>query len=200
MGEISLRDDAAAAWPVEEDADLARARAGDGAAFDRLVGPLRAELHAHCYRMLGSTHDADDALQEALLRAWRGLAGFEGRSRLRTWLYTVATRTCLDAAAGRGRRALPMDLGPASDRAVVGDVPVTEVAWLTPYPDGGLAAGAAAPAGPRPGTSSARPSSSRSSPRCSTCRATSARRCCCSRCWASPPRRSRRSWRRRWPR
>ena len=67
--------------------------------------PLRRELHAHCYRMLGSTHDADDALQDALLRAWRGLARFEGRSSLRSWLYTVATRTCLDpsrpAAGGR---------------------------------------------------------------------------------------------------
>ena len=60
--------------------------------------PLRRELHAHCYRMLGSVHDADDAVQEALLRAWRGLARFEGRSSLRTWLYTVATRTCLDLA------------------------------------------------------------------------------------------------------
>ena len=78
--------------------DLAR-RAGDDAAFTRLVEPLRRELHAHCYRMLGSTHDADDALQDALLRAWRGLARFEGRSSLRSWLYTVATRTCLDIVA-----------------------------------------------------------------------------------------------------
>ncbi|GLZ45447.1 RNA polymerase sigma factor [Actinomycetospora sp. NBRC 106375] len=116
-------------------ADLARARDGDDAAFGRLVAPLRRELHAHCYRMLGSAHDADDALQETLVRAWRKLAGFEGRSTLRTWLYTVATRMCLDQVDARGRRALPMDLGPASERPVTGDVPLTEVAWLGPYPD-----------------------------------------------------------------
>lgn len=129
-----------------EDPDLARARDGDDAAFTRLVGPLRRELHAHCYRMLGSSHDADDALQDALLRAWRGFAKFEGRSALRSWLYTVTTRTCLDAVESRGKRALPVDLGPSSDRAVVGDVPLTEVAWLGPYADAGLASGAAGPA------------------------------------------------------
>jgi RNA polymerase sigma-70 factor (ECF subfamily) len=89
--------------------------------------------------MLGSTHDADAALQDALLRAWRGLARFEGRSSLRSWLYTVATRTCLDTVEARGKRALPVDLGPSSDRAVVGDAPLGDVAWLGPYPDAGLA-------------------------------------------------------------
>ncbi|MFG1688664.1 sigma-70 family RNA polymerase sigma factor [Nonomuraea sp. NPDC049269] len=129
---------ATSADPAAEGAeDLVRARAGDDAAFNRLVRPLRRELHAHCYRMLGSTHDADDALQDALLRAWRGLARFEGRSSLRSWLYTVATRTCLDTIESRGRRALPMDLGPASDRAVLGDAPLTDVAWLGPYPGTG---------------------------------------------------------------
>jgi RNA polymerase sigma-70 factor (ECF subfamily) len=128
-----------------EDPDLARARDGDGAAFTRLVKPLRRELHAHCYRVLGSTHDADDALQDALLRAWRGLARFEGRSSLRSWLYTVATRTCLDIVETRGKRALPVDLGPSSERAVVGDAPLADVAWLGPYPDVGLAAGLAGP-------------------------------------------------------
>jgi RNA polymerase sigma-70 factor (ECF subfamily) len=128
-----------------EDPDLAKARNGDDAAFTRLLGPLRRELHAHCYRMLGSTHDADDALQDALLRAWKGLPRFEGRSSLRSWLYTVATRTCLDSVAGRGRRALPVDLGPSSDRAVVGSAPLTDVTWLSPYPDTGLASGPAAP-------------------------------------------------------
>ncbi len=117
--------------------DVASARAGDDAAFERVVAPLRRELHAHCYRMLGSTHDADDALQDALLRAWRGIARFEGRSSVRSWLYTVATRTCLDLVEARGRRALPMDLGPASDVVVTGDVPLTEVSWLEPYPDTG---------------------------------------------------------------
>jgi RNA polymerase sigma-70 factor, ECF subfamily len=119
-------------------ADLALARAGDDAAFTRLVEPLRDELRAHCYRMLGSFHDAEDAVQDALLRAWKGIARFEGRGSVRSWLYTVATRTCLDLVAGRGRRALPMDLGPASDRAVTADRPVDDVAWLGPYPDAGL--------------------------------------------------------------
>jgi RNA polymerase sigma-70 factor (ECF subfamily) len=100
--------------------------------------PQRRELHAHCYRMLGSVHDADDAVQEALLRAWRGLARFEGRSSLRTWLYTVATRTCLDLIDARGKRALPVDLGPSSERAVIDQLPRTDVAWLGPYPDAGL--------------------------------------------------------------
>ncbi|MEV0233487.1 sigma-70 family RNA polymerase sigma factor [Nonomuraea sp. NPDC050786] len=128
-----------------QDADLAQARAGDDAAFARLVGPLRQELHAHCYRMLGSSHDADDALQDALLRAWRGLARFEGRGSLRSWLYTVATRTCLDLADSRAKRALPADLGSPSERAVLDAAPLTEVAWLGPYPDQGLADGRAVP-------------------------------------------------------
>ncbi|WP_214417246.1 sigma-70 family RNA polymerase sigma factor [Sphaerisporangium fuscum] len=128
-----------------DDSDLDRARGGDDAAFTRLVRPLRRELHAHCYRMLGSVHDADDALQEALLRAWRGLARFEGRASLRSWLYTLATRTCLDAVATRGRRALPVDLGPSSSHAVVGEAPMTDVAWLGPYPDTALPAGQAGP-------------------------------------------------------
>ncbi|MFC4021910.1 sigma-70 family RNA polymerase sigma factor [Micromonospora sp. GCM10011542] len=117
----------------------------DPAEFTALVAPLRRELHAHCYRMLGSSHDADDALQDALLRAWRGLPGLVGRASLRPWLYTVATRTCLDVMAGRRRRALPVDLGPASERAVPDNRPVHEVAWLSPYPDAGVVAGPAAP-------------------------------------------------------
>ncbi|WP_223167323.1 sigma-70 family RNA polymerase sigma factor [Nonomuraea sp. SYSU D8015] len=129
MSEISP---SATTSPATEDLD--RAREGDDAAFTRLVAPLHRELHAHCYRMLGSAHDADDALQDALLRAWRGLARFEGRSTLRSWLYTVATRTCLDLVETRGKRALPVDLGPASDRAVTDGAPRTDVAWLGPYP------------------------------------------------------------------
>jgi RNA polymerase sigma-70 factor, ECF subfamily len=130
---------------VDQAGDLDRARGGDDAAFTRLVEPLRRELHAHCYRMLGSAHDADDAVQDALLRAWRGLARFEGRSSLRSWLYTVATRSCLDIAGTRGKRALPVDLGPASTHAVVESAPVTDVAWLGPYPAAGLGEGLAAP-------------------------------------------------------
>ena len=104
--------------------------------FEEVVAPLRRELHAHCYRMLGSTHDADDALQETLVRAWRGAAGFEGRSSVRTWLYTVATRCCLDAVRARGRRALPVDLGPAAPEAVLTDVARSDVAWLEPCATG----------------------------------------------------------------
>ncbi|MFF5208236.1 sigma-70 family RNA polymerase sigma factor [Streptosporangium sp. NPDC000396] len=144
MSEIFLRTVDRAAEGLE-DLDLVRARDGDDAAFTRLVEPLRRELHAHCYRMLGSAHDADDALQDALLRAWRGLTRFEGRGSLRSWLYTVATRACLDVVETRGRRALPVDLGPSSDRAVAGDIPLTDVAWLGPYPDAGLGDG---PTGP----------------------------------------------------
>ncbi|GAA4561813.1 sigma-70 family RNA polymerase sigma factor SigG [Micromonospora coerulea] len=128
-----------------KDAPGRGSEAVDPAAFTALVAPLRRELHAHCYRMLGSTHDADDALQEALLRAWRGLPGFAGRGSLRSWLYTVATRTCLDLVAGRRRRALPVDLGPASERAVPDNRPADHIAWLGPYPDADLAAGPAAP-------------------------------------------------------
>lgn len=134
-----------AADSASEGGDLVLACDGDDAAFTRLVAPLRRELHAHCYRMLGSVHDADDALQDALLRAWRGLARFEGRSSLRTWLYTVATRTCLDTVKSRGRRAMPVDLGPSSDRAVIDTAPLTDVAWLGPYPDAGLAPGTSGP-------------------------------------------------------
>jgi RNA polymerase sigma-70 factor (ECF subfamily) len=97
---------------------IAAARAGDEDAFARLVGPYRRELHAHCYRMLGSVYDADDALQETLLRAWRGLKGFQGRSALRAWLYTIATNACLTQISRRPKRVLPIDYGPAADRRV----------------------------------------------------------------------------------
>jgi RNA polymerase sigma-70 factor (ECF subfamily) len=95
----------------------------------------RAELRAYCYRMLGSLHDAEDALQETLLSAWQGLAGFEGRSSLRSWLYRIATHACLRLLEQRQARVLPRDRGPA--RAEPGLEPVQEgVPWLEPYPVG----------------------------------------------------------------
>jgi RNA polymerase sigma-70 factor (ECF subfamily) len=115
------------------------ASATDDAAFAHLIAPHRAELLAHCYRMLGSAADAEDALQETLLRAWRGLAGFEGRSSLRSWLYTIATNVCLRAIERRPRRVLPVDYGPPRDPHDAPEAPVTESIWLDPYPDGGLA-------------------------------------------------------------
>ena len=99
--------------------------ADDEAAYQRLVEPHRRELHAHCYRMLGSVQDAEDALQDALLRAWRGLDRFEGRSSPRSWLYRIATNTCLDAIAKRPKRILPID----------NEQPVVEGVWLEPFPD-----------------------------------------------------------------
>jgi RNA polymerase sigma-70 factor, ECF subfamily len=111
------------------------AKNGDEGAFARLLEPYRGELHAHCYRMLGSVHDAEDALQEASLRAWRGLGRFEGRSSLRSWLYTIATNTCLSAIAKRPKRVLPVDYGPAADPHVAPGEPVVEQVWIEPYPD-----------------------------------------------------------------
>ncbi len=114
---------------------LDAARSGDEDAFRRLIEPHRAELHAHCYRMLGSLHDTEDALQDALLRAWRGLGGLERRSSLRAWLYRIATNVCLDAVARRPRRVLPIDYGlPANPEGDPGE-PVLEPVWLEPYPD-----------------------------------------------------------------
>jgi RNA polymerase sigma-70 factor (ECF subfamily) len=120
---------------AQEQGLLEAARRGDEGAFQRLVEPHRGELHAHCYRMLGSLHDAEDALQDALLRAWRGLPRFEGRSSLRSWLYRLATNTSLDTIARRRRRVVPADLGPAADPLGGPGEPVTEAVWLDPYPD-----------------------------------------------------------------
>ncbi|MFE2429019.1 sigma-70 family RNA polymerase sigma factor [Streptomyces sp. NPDC059373] len=111
---------------------LERARAGDRDAFTALVEPHRGELQVHCYRMLGSLQDAEDALQETLLAAWLGLDGFEGRSSIRTWLYRIATNRCLNLLRSSGRRpvtAAPLPVA-APEPTRVG-----EVLWLQPYPD-----------------------------------------------------------------
>ena len=128
----------------ESDA-LAAALAGDETGFRRLVEPHRVELHAHCYRMLGSVHDAEDALQDTLLRAWRGLPGFEKQASIRPWLYRIATNVCLDEIARRPRRSLPMDHGGPTDPAADTEREPVPSIWLEPYPDerlgieGGLA-------------------------------------------------------------
>jgi RNA polymerase sigma-70 factor (TIGR02960 family) len=112
---------------------MSRARAGDGDAFRELTEPYLRELQVHCYRMLGSFQDAEDALQNTLLTAWQGLAGFEGRASLRTWLYRIATHRCLDARRAASRR-------PAREWDVPGVEPpeptrLGEVVWLQPFPD-----------------------------------------------------------------
>jgi RNA polymerase sigma-70 factor, ECF subfamily len=124
---------------ADERALLDRARAGDEAAFAELVEAHRSELRAYCYQMLGSVHDAEDALQDALLRAWRGLRGFEGRSSVRSWLYSIATNTALDVTRHKSRRELPVSFGPAAPRGARLDEPVNEPVWLEPYPDQWLA-------------------------------------------------------------
>jgi RNA polymerase sigma-70 factor (ECF subfamily) len=113
---------------------IAAAQLGDEDAFGHLVAPYRHELHAHAYRMLGSAADAEDALQDALLGAWRGLASFEGRSSLRSWLYTITTNASLRAIRRRPKRVLPIDYGPPSDPHDRPGEPLLETAWVGPYP------------------------------------------------------------------
>jgi RNA polymerase sigma-70 factor (ECF subfamily) len=121
--------------PTRERELLDAARGGDEGAFQGLVEPHRGVLHAHCYRMLGSVHDAEDALQDAMLRAWRGLERFEMRSSVRSWLYKIATNVCLDAIARRPKRVLPVDYGPAADPHGGPGEPIVESVWMEPYPD-----------------------------------------------------------------
>jgi RNA polymerase sigma-70 factor (ECF subfamily) len=103
---------------------------------ERRLEEHRVELTAHCYRMLGSAFEAEDAVQETLVRAWRGFERFEGRAALRSWLYRIATNVCLDMLSGRARRARPMDLGPARDpEGPIGRI-LPEVTWIEPVPDG----------------------------------------------------------------
>jgi RNA polymerase sigma-70 factor (ECF subfamily) len=123
--------------PEIPDTDLlARARAGDALAFEALVKPQRQRLHVHCYRMLGSPHDADDAVQEALLAAWRGIASFEGRSALGTWLYQISTRVCLRLISQRPQRLSSPDYAPAlTSTADLGQL-IGGPVWIEPLPDG----------------------------------------------------------------
>ncbi len=114
---------------------LKLARDGDESAFGQLAGPYRAELRAHGYRITGSPQDADDALQEGLLRAWRNLPGFEGRGSMRSWLYAIVTNAALDLTRHRSRRELPVAFGPSADPGADLDPPLTEQPWLEPYPD-----------------------------------------------------------------
>ena len=115
--------------------NLAAARNGDQEAFQQLTDPYRRELLAHCYRMLGSFEDAEDILQETLLRAWRRLDSFEGRAPLRAWLYRIATYAGLDALDRRKARGLPSRMTPPSDPQAALPAPATEIAWLEPFPD-----------------------------------------------------------------
>ncbi len=125
---------------------IARAKGGDGDAFRQLTEPHRRELQVHCYRMLGSFQDAEDAVQDTLLAAWQGFSGFEGRSSLRTWLYRIATNRCLNARRAASRR-------PAKEWDVPGVEPpeptrLGEVVWLEPCPDALFEAAVDVPVGP----------------------------------------------------
>jgi RNA polymerase sigma-70 factor (ECF subfamily) len=120
------------------------ARGGDEHAFRALIEPLGRELHAYAYRMLGGFHDADDALQESRLKAWRALATYEPRASFRAWMYRIVTNTCLDLLKVRSRRVLPQDVSPPIAPGPPTTAPRTDIAWIEPYPDALL------PAAPSP--------------------------------------------------
>jgi RNA polymerase sigma-70 factor (ECF subfamily) len=138
----------------EEAAALAAARAGDGVTFSALSEAHRPALRAHCYRMLGSFDEAEDMVQETMLRAWRAREGFEGRSLLRTWLYRIATNVCLDALERSPHRVLPQDVAPPvtaetpHSEARTAPTWSTDVRWLQPFPDDRLEAAAPSDAEP----------------------------------------------------
>ena len=141
-----MREEGGTTVPVTTADLISRARAGDGDAFHAVTGPYLRELQVHCYRMLGSFQDAEDALQDTLLAAWQGLRGFEGRASLRTWLYRIATNRCLNARRSASRR-------PATEWAVPGFEPpeptrLGEVVWLEPFPDALLEGAIDVPLGP----------------------------------------------------
>src|ERR671925_1521145 len=134
-----MNSDAQSPNPSSGDARLLRAaQAGEEGAFERLISPYRGELQAHAYRMLGSLHDAEDAVQEAMLRAWRGIGRFEGRSSLRSWLYTITTNASLRLIERRPRRVLPIEYGPPADPHDDTGKPLVESTWIEPLPDGRL--------------------------------------------------------------
>jgi RNA polymerase sigma-70 factor (ECF subfamily) len=130
---------------ASESVEVAAALAGDHAAFERLTTRYRRELLVHCYRILGSFEEAEDVLQETLLRAWRRLASFEGRAPLRAWLYKIATHTALNAQAGRRRRSLPTATHRPADPQAPLLAPNHEILWLEPLPDALLTASSASP-------------------------------------------------------
>jgi RNA polymerase sigma-70 factor (ECF subfamily) len=121
---------------VEAARNLADAQNGDANAFSELTEPYRRELQVHCYRILGSLHEAEDMVQETMLKAWKRLDTYEGRASFRAWLYKIATNTCLDFLdQKRSRRLLPSDVSPASDPRTPILPPATEMTWLEPFPD-----------------------------------------------------------------
>lgn len=130
MARIAVRPDD----PVEGRL-IAAAQAGDQDAFRRLSEPYYRELHVHCYRMLGSFHDAEDLVQETFLRAWRSLGRYEGRAQFRSWLYKIATNACLKEIERRPSRVLPRDFGPPADPLLPPSPPLAEIVHLEPYPD-----------------------------------------------------------------
>lgn len=124
---------------------LAAAQAGDSSAFSSLTEPHRRELLSHCYRMTGSLEDAEDLVQETMLRAWRRLETYQGRASLRAWLYKIATNACLDALERRPKRNLPQNVCDPSDLTTALEPPTTEPIWIQPYPDELLAPSEANP-------------------------------------------------------
>ncbi len=132
--------------PAEDfDGTLAAARFGDQAAFASLTEPHRKELLSHCYRMLGSLEDAEDQVQETLLRAWRRLETYQGTGSLRAWLYKIASNACLDLLRRHPMRSLPLELRPPSDPAAPMEPPLSEPVWIGPFPDEQLAPQEAGP-------------------------------------------------------
>ena len=125
--------------PADSERELvAAAAAGDEGAFRRIVDPVRPDLQLLCYRMLGSFHDAEDVLQDALVKAWRGMKSYDQRSTFSTWIYRVTTNACLDALRTRRRRVLPQDVGDARDPQDGLGEQQHDVPWLEPYPDAQL--------------------------------------------------------------